>query len=149
VAHHQEPDGVHAELAGGSDVLRRDVGLGAMRGDAHHAGTGAMRVLEVVHTADAGQQKRGDLGPLHHSRNRFDPFQIGMRAESVDAARYGQPVAVGDLDGVHPTRVERLGDRHRLFDAVLMAHGMHAVAQGDVADVQIVSHDAAPAVSVE
>ena len=37
VAHHQEPGDVHAEFAGGGDVLGGDVGLGAVGGDPHRA----------------------------------------------------------------------------------------------------------------
>ncbi len=37
VRHHQEADGVHAELAGHADVLLGDVGLGAVGGDADRA----------------------------------------------------------------------------------------------------------------
>ena len=37
VAHHQEAGHVHAQVAGGGDVLRGDVRLGAVGGDAHRA----------------------------------------------------------------------------------------------------------------
>ena len=42
VGHHQEPDGLEADLAGEAEVLDRDVGLGAVRGDAddRHAEVG-------------------------------------------------------------------------------------------------------------
>jgi hypothetical protein len=49
VAHHQEADGVHAEFACGGDVLRGDVGLGAMGGDAYDGGSGA-----CVYVVDSG-----------------------------------------------------------------------------------------------
>jgi hypothetical protein len=39
VAHHQESDGIHAEFAGGRDVVCGDVGFGAVGPDAHHAGS--------------------------------------------------------------------------------------------------------------
>jgi hypothetical protein len=61
---------------------------------------------------------------------------IGVGAEAVDTTRSAQPVAVGNLDGIHSGVVERLGDPDGLLDAVLVAHRMHAVAQGDVADVE-------------
>jgi hypothetical protein len=35
VAHHEESGHVHAEFAGLGDVLSGNVGLGAVRGDAH------------------------------------------------------------------------------------------------------------------
>ena len=37
----RKPDDVHAELAGGLDVLRGDVRLGAVGGDAHDAHAGS------------------------------------------------------------------------------------------------------------
>src|SRR6516165_9328722 len=39
-------------------------------------------------------------------------------------------------------------DRGRLLDAVLVAHGVHAVAQGDIADIDLLIHAVAPAVWV-
>lgn len=37
MTHHEEPRDVHPEIAGLGDVLRRDVRLGAVRGDPHGA----------------------------------------------------------------------------------------------------------------
>ena len=45
---------------------------------------------------------------------------------------------MGDFDGVDPRRVERLRDGGHLLEAVLVPDGVHAVAQGDVADVELV-----------
>ena len=100
VAHHQEADGLHAQMAGVLDVLARDVGLGAMRGHAHHAHAGVIGVLQVVHGADAGQQQRGDPGVFDLAGHGLDPFQIGVRAEAVVEAGALQAVAVRDLDGI-------------------------------------------------
>lgn len=33
-----------------------------------------------------------------------------------------------------------------MFDTVLMSHGMHSVAQGDLAEVSVVDHGQVPAV---
>ena len=46
--HHQETDGIHAELAAQLDMLARDIGLGAMRGDADIARAGAVGHVQVV-----------------------------------------------------------------------------------------------------
>ncbi len=148
MAHHEEADGVHAECAGRADVFGGDVGFGAVGGDPDHGGAGAMRVYEVVDGADSGQQQRRDPGASDHPRDGFDPFEIGVGAESVVAGRARQSVAVGDLDGVHTRGVERGGDGRRLFGAVLVPHRVHAVAQRDVADVEVVDHVVAPAVSL-
>ena len=71
-----------------------------------------------------------------------------MRAEAVDAARSAHSIAVGDLDGVHAGGLKCRGNGGGLLEAVLVAHGVHAVAQRDVADVEIVNHDGAPAISL-
>jgi hypothetical protein len=74
VAHHQEPGDVHPQLAGGRDVLRGDVGLGAVGGDTDRADTERERVLEVRDRADARQQERGQPGPGEGGRDRLDPL---------------------------------------------------------------------------
>jgi hypothetical protein len=125
-----------------------EVGFGAVRTNAHDAGPGAARVFEVRDAADPGQQQGGHLGAADDAGDGFDPFQVGMCAEAVDAAGSAQTVAVRDFDGVHARAVQRLGDGGGLFDGVLVTHGMHAIAQGDVADVEAVNHDGAPMVSL-
>ena len=60
VGQHQESGDVHAELAGGGDVLGGDVGLGAVGGDADRADAEVAGVLQLVDGADAGQQQRGE-----------------------------------------------------------------------------------------
>ena len=111
VRHHQEADGVHAELARRLDVLPGDVGLGAVGGDAHAARARVIGVLEVVHGADAGQEQHGDDGVLALLGDRRDPFAVVVRAEAVVEGRAGEAVAVADLDGVDTGAVERAGDR--------------------------------------
>ena len=64
-----------------------------------------------------------------------DPLRVGVRAEAVVEAAAGQPVAVGDLDGVHPGGVQRGGDGRDAADGEAVADGVHAVAQGHVLDV--------------
>ena len=86
VAHHQEADGVHTELAGSGDVVCRDVSFGAVRRDAHHAGTRPVRGGEIVDGSDSRQHQRCDLRALDDTGYRLNPFQVGVRAESVDAA---------------------------------------------------------------
>ena len=65
VRHHQEADGVEPELARHADVLAGDVRLGAVRRDADGVDAAVERHLQVVDGADARQQQRGDLRPLH------------------------------------------------------------------------------------
>ena len=92
--------------------------------------------LRLSHGADAGQQQRCDLR-ARRAGHGLDPFQVGVCAESVDAARTGQSVAVGDLDRIDSGGVQGACDRVHLLDAVLVADRVHAVAQGDVADVDV------------
>ena len=50
-----------------------------------------------------------------------------------------------DLDRVDPRRVERGGDGTHLVQAVLVTHGMAAVAQGHVGDIEFLAvHAEAP-----
>ncbi len=54
MAHHQEADGVHAQLAGEGDMLRGNIRLGAVGRHAHHPRPGLIRVFQVVQSANAG-----------------------------------------------------------------------------------------------
>lgn len=136
VGHHQEPGDVHAQFAGGGDVLGGDVGLGAVGGDAHRADPEGVGLLEVVQRADAGEQECGGHGLVGGARDRLDPLPVGVGADAVVDAGAGQSVAVGDLDGGDPGGVQGGGDGTGLLDGVAVPHGVHAVAQGDVLDVQ-------------
>ena len=77
----RKPDDVHAELAGGGDVLSGDVGLGAVGRDADRPDAEVVGVLEVVDRADAGQQQGGQGGASWmteaaasiHSQSECDP----------------------------------------------------------------------------
>ena len=56
---------------------------------------------------------------------------------------------MGDLDRVHPGRVQRGGDLGDLRQAVLVAYRVHSVAQRDVTDVERLGHLDAPTLLVE
>ena len=79
VAHHQEAGDVHAELAGGGDVLGGDVGLGAVGGDPDRADAEVVGVLELLDGADAGQQQRGEPGVGDVRGGGLDPLPVGVR----------------------------------------------------------------------
>jgi hypothetical protein len=93
VAHHQEADGVHAEVAGRGDVLGGKVGFGAVGDDAQHSVARTVGGLELVDFADAGEQECGRLGVLDGGGEGFDPFEVGVGAEPVDPGGAGEPVA--------------------------------------------------------
>ena len=105
--HHQEADRIHAELARRLDMLARDVGLGAMGGDAHAARAGLISALQVMHSADAGQQQHRRRARQAFAGDGGDPFGVVMRAETVIEGRAGDAVAMADLDGVDAGAVER------------------------------------------
>ena len=56
MAHHQKADGVHAQLAGEGDMLRRDIRLGAVGRHPHHPRPGLIGVFQIVQRANTGQQ---------------------------------------------------------------------------------------------
>src|SRR3546814_20142649 len=72
-----------------------------------------------------------DLGGGGH---RPYPLQVVVPAEAVVEAGAGQAVAVRDLDRRHPGLVQGLRDRAHVVESVLVADGVHAVAQGHVLD---------------
>ncbi|MNC49341.1 hypothetical protein D3C75_985130 [compost metagenome] len=139
MAHHQETDGVHAQLAGVFDVLFRHISLGAMGGDAHHPGPGVVGRFQVMHSTDAGQQQCGDLSVADHIGHGFDPFQVGVRGEAIVEARPLQAIAMGYFDRVDFGLVQRASDVLHVLDRVLMTHRVAAIAQGDVGDVEFLA----------
>ena len=74
---------------------------------------------------------------VEHFGHGSDPIPIGMGPEAVVERGPLQTVAMRDLDRVHLGPVERAGDRLHLFDGVLVADCVHAVAQGNVLDVEL------------
>src|SRR5699024_8041667 len=99
-AHHQEAGGVEPELAGGGDVLRGDVGLGAVRGDAYVGDAGCGGVLELANRAAPWEQERGDGGVPCGAHRGLDQLEVRVPGEAVGDGGAGQAVAVGHLDAV-------------------------------------------------
>jgi hypothetical protein len=132
VRHHQEADGIHAQLARQGDVLFGHVGFGAVRGDANGAHAEIVRHAQVIDGTDAGQQQRGHLGALHQRNHRAEIFLVGMRGKAVVDRRAAEAIAVGDFDQRHAGFVQSAGDGAHLVERHLVALGMHAVAQGHV-----------------
>ena len=108
-----------------------------MRGDADRANAEVIGALEVVHRADARQQQRGQHRVFEHFGHGADPVPVGMRPEAVVEARTLQAVAVGDLDGVHFGPVECAGNGLYVVQPILVADGVHPVAQRDVLDIEL------------
>ncbi len=80
MAHHQKTDGVHSQLAGKGNMLRRDVRFAAVGGDPHHPRSGLIRRFQIVQRADARQQQGGDFRPAHDIRCRFNPRAMSLWA---------------------------------------------------------------------
>ena len=137
VAEHEEPDGLHAERAGRAEVLDRDVGLGAVGGDAGDRGAGRVGVLQVVHRAEAGEHEDGDLGLGGLVDGGRDELHLVDLGEAVVEARAAEAVAVRDLDDLHAGRVEGVHDAAHLLLGELVAHRVRAVAQRGVGDPQV------------
>ena len=57
--------------------------------------------------ADAGQDQRGQPGPVHVGRGDLDPLPVGVAAGAVGERCPRQPVAVGHLDRVDAGGVQR------------------------------------------
>lgn len=145
VAHHQEPGDVHAEVTGLGDVLRGDVGLGAVGGDANRADTEGVGAFQFGDGADAGEEEGGEDGAGEVLGRRLDPLLVGVAARTVVDRAAGQAVAVGDLDRVDPGGVERRDDPPHVGGVDAVPDGVHAVPQGDVLDVQLARHGRASA----
>jgi hypothetical protein len=137
VGHHQERRDVKAQVSGGLDVLVGDVGLGAVRGDAHRVDAAVARALQVVDGADARQQQRRELAVGEHSLDRPQVLFFRVTGEPVGERVSVQAVAVGDLDEIDARLVQLLRDRDHLLDGVLVRQRVHAVAQRRVVQEQL------------
>ena len=139
VAHHQEARDVHAKVAGGLDMLFRDVRLGAMGSDAHRFHAHFAGVLQIVDRTDAGQQQRGEHAVFEHFGDCADPVPVGIGAEAIVEAGALKAVAMRHFDGIDLRQIERLRDLAHVIEAVLVPDGVHAITQGDVLDVELLS----------
>ena len=133
----RKPDGLEAELAGEPEVLARDVGLGAVRGDPADLAAGVLGRADVVLGAEAGQHEEGDLGLLGRLHRGADQVELGRVAEAVVERRAAEAVAVGDLDDRHAGVVEGGHDVDDVLGRELVALGVRAVAQRRVGDAQV------------
>jgi hypothetical protein len=83
VRHHQESDGLHAEIAGQPEMLDGDVGLGAVRSDPGDRGPGVARAAQVVHCADPRHQEHSDRGLGCLLDARPDQGELVLAGEAV------------------------------------------------------------------
>lgn len=134
MAHHEEADGIHVELAGHGDVLLGDIGLGAVGGDTDGVDAEFARHLEVIDGANARQQQGRDLGLLHLGNDGAEVFFVGMGREAVVDRGTTEAVAVGDFDQRDAGFVEAGGDADHLVEGHQVTLGMHAIPQGHVVD---------------
>lgn len=73
---------------------------------------------------------------MHDLGGRGEPFPVGVAPGTIGQARARQPISVCDLDRVDSGGIERCGDVADLVGPQLVPDGVHAVAQGDVLDVE-------------
>ena len=95
-----------------------------------------MSRVEIVDRPDTGEQQDGNLRARDAVDRGLDPFAVGVRAEPVIEARAREAVAMADLDGIDSRAIERRGDTPHVANRILVANGMHAVAQRDILDVE-------------
>jgi hypothetical protein len=138
VGHHEEPGGLHAQVAGGGEVLRRDVRLGAVGGHAHHARTRVAGPLEVLDRADPGHEEHRDRRLLRLLAGGRDELHLVGAGEAVVERAAAQAVAVGHLDHLDARPVERAHRVAHLRLGELVGHRVAAVAQGGVDDADVV-----------
>jgi hypothetical protein len=139
VAHHEEARDVHAKVAGDADMLLGNVGLGAVGRDADRTHADVIGALQFLDRAHSGQDEGGEHRPVKHRGDRLEPFPVGMGTKAIVEASAIEAVAMGDLDCVDACVVKRLGDRLHMVDAIHVADGVHAIAQGDVLDIELVA----------
>ncbi|HZO54819.1 MAG TPA: hypothetical protein VFB63_19080 [Bryobacteraceae bacterium] len=138
VRHHQEADGIHPHSAGMFNVLFGNIGLRTVRSDTDAPSASFVGQMNIFNGADTRQQQRRHACMVDILRHGGNPFRIAMGAETVGATRSGEAIPVRNLDGVHASGVQRLGDHNYLLDRVLVPNGMHSIAQRHVLDKDLV-----------
>ena len=81
--HHQESDGLHAEIAGQPEMLDGDVGLGAVRRDPGDASAGVTCAAQIIHGADPRHQEHSDRGLGGLLDARPDQGELVLAGEAV------------------------------------------------------------------
>ena len=94
VGHHQEPDGIEAHLAGCCDMLCRDIGLGAMRGDADRIDPRFTCMAHILDCSDTRQEQRCKFCMLEFGLHPLQIFDFGMCGESVIERITVQPITM-------------------------------------------------------
>ena len=120
VAHHEEADGLQADLAGVAEVLDRHVGLGAVSGDTTDLAAVVTRSENVVLDSDPGEGEESDLRVLRGLRGGLDELLLVGSAEAVVERSAAEAVAVGHLDDRHAGAVERTDHRHDVLAGELV-----------------------------
>ena len=129
VAHHEEADGLQAQLSGVPEVLDGDVGLGAVGGDAADRSAVVASRENVVLYPQAGQGEERDLGLLGGLRRDLDELLVVGLGEAVVERRAAETVTVRDLDDRHAGAVEGGHDVADVLDRELVPLVMRAVPQ--------------------
>jgi hypothetical protein len=118
-------------------MLPGDIRLGAMRRDTNRPDAHSVRTAQIADRPDARQKQRRNGCRFDNLADGFDPCPVGAGAEAIVEARSGKPVAMRNLDGVHPCIVQRAGNGAHMVERISMADRMHAVAQRHVLNVEL------------
>ncbi|SKU49982.1 Uncharacterised protein [Mycobacteroides abscessus subsp. abscessus] len=137
VRHHQEANGFQTALTGEPEVLDRDVGLGAVSGDATDRPAVALRLDDVFLGAYARQHQEGDLGIRRGLGGKLDQFLLRGFRESVVERGSAQTVAVSHLDDRDAGAVQRRHDSPHLVRGELMPLVVRAVTQRRIGDPHV------------
>jgi hypothetical protein len=101
----------------------------AYRFESHLFCHAKMLLGNIGFSANAGNQKRGDLSSCGRFPRHFNQVHLAGLGESILDGRPGQPVAVRHLDNQHSGFVESAHRVAHLLAGELMPHGMGAVPQ--------------------
>jgi len=105
----------------------------------HHAGNGVVGRLQMMHGADARQQKRTDLGVADHVNGGFAPFKVGVGGKVAVEARTLRAFAVGYFDRIDSGFVQGAGDPVYVLERIQVARGVAAVPQGHFSSVVLLA----------
>ena len=143
LTHPEESCDVHAELARERNVLRGDVGLGAMCCDTNRADAQVVGLLELTNRPDPREEQCREPRIRDRLGSDLDPLPVGVAPGPVVEGSPSEAIAVGDLDRVDTGSVKCLDDAPDIVAFDAMAQCVHAVTERDVLDEQL-GHSVTP-----
>lgn len=105
----------------------------------HHAGNGVVDRLQIMHSADARQQKRADLGVADHVNDGFAPLKVGVGGKVAVEARTLRAFAVGHFERIDYGFAHVVGDPAYVPERIQVARGVAAVTQSHLSGVVLLA----------